>query len=193
MLMSYLKYLNPKARQKIVLMQDELNIDIIVCNPSITRLGVFIVRIGDKNLIKINNDLNQESFLITLLHELAHAFVYKKYRNTIRPHGKEWKSMYKLIMLDFLHPDYFDRETIKVLSRHLLNPKASSNADFDLYRLLNVHESDKTVSDLNDGDEFIFRNNRYRRVCKLRKNYQCIQIATNKIYRFSPIAKIQLL
>ena len=76
--MSYLKYLNPKARQKIVLMQDELNIDIIACKPSVNRLGVFIVRIGNKNLIKINNDLNQESFLITLLHELAHAFVYKK-------------------------------------------------------------------------------------------------------------------
>ena len=191
--MSYLKYLNPKAHQKIVLMQDELNIDIVACNPSITRLGVFIVRIGNKNLIKINNDLNQESFLITLLHELAHAFVYEKYNNTIRPHGKEWKSMYKLIMLDFLHPDYFNKETIKVLSRHLLNPKASSNADVDLYRLLNIHDADKTVSDLNDGDEFFFRNNRYRRVCKLRKNYQCIQITTNKIYRFSPIAKIELL
>ena len=160
MLMSYLKYLNPKAHQKIVLMQDELNIDIVACNPSITRLGVFIVRIGNKNLIKINNDLNQESFLITLLHELAHAFVYEKYNNTIRPHGKEWKSMYKLIMLDFLHPDYFNKETIKVLSRHLLNPKASSNADVDLYRLLNIHDADKTVSDLNDGDEFFFRNNR---------------------------------
>ena len=191
--MSYLKYLNPKARQKIVLMQDELNIDIIACKPSVNRLGVFIVRIGNKNLIKINNDLNQESFLITLLHELAHAFVYKKYHNTVRPHGKEWKSMYKLVILDFLHPDYFNKETIRILSRHLLNPKASSTADLDLYRLLNLHELDKTVSDLNDGDEFFFRNKRYRRVCKLRKNYQCVQIATNRIYRFSPIAKIELL
>ena len=45
-------------------------VTIEVSRPCKTRLGVFIPKNNGKNLIKINQDLNQYSFLITIVHEL---------------------------------------------------------------------------------------------------------------------------
>src|ERR1700742_4582889 len=42
--------------------------------------------------ISINANLNQYSFLITLLHELAHLLTYVHFKNEHAPHGKEWKT-----------------------------------------------------------------------------------------------------
>src|SRR6476619_3007042 len=42
--------------------------------------------------ISINGNLNKFSFLITLLHELAHLFTYEKYGNRVYAHGQEWKN-----------------------------------------------------------------------------------------------------
>ena len=40
-------------------------------------------------------------FLITLLHELAHYDVCRKYAHYIKPHGKEWKFTFKKFYYPF--------------------------------------------------------------------------------------------
>ena len=80
----------------------DINVNIKLSKPRKTKFGDFKV-INNKLYITINNNLNKYSFLITLIHELAHAFVYKKYQNNVKPHGYEWKQTYKLMMLNFLN------------------------------------------------------------------------------------------
>ena len=44
--------------------------------------------------ISVNSNLNQYSFLITLIHELAHLVTFERYRHRVAAHGKEWKEIY---------------------------------------------------------------------------------------------------
>ena len=52
--------------------------------------------------ISVNGNLNKYSFLITLLHELAHLFTFDKYGNKVQPHGVEWKQEFGNILSKFL-------------------------------------------------------------------------------------------
>mgnify|MGYP001166429239 CR=1 FL=1 len=87
----FLKYIHPKSLKKVKAWEKEFGVEITASKPSKTRLGVFIVKKHAPNIIKINNDLNKYSFLIILIHELAHASVWKKFGRQVNPHGKEWK------------------------------------------------------------------------------------------------------
>src|SRR5690242_15743976 len=44
--------------------------------------------------ISINATLNPYSFLITLLHELAHLETFIHFKDTVPPHGREWKTQF---------------------------------------------------------------------------------------------------
>ena len=66
-------------------------------------LGNYRSRISDKNhRITVNGNLNKYSFLITLLHELAHLLAYEKYGHRIQAHGKQWKEEYSKILSEFI-------------------------------------------------------------------------------------------
>src|SRR5579859_115977 len=45
--------------------------------------------------ISVNGGLNKYSFLITLIHELAHLLTFMEYSNGVASHGKEWKLIYR--------------------------------------------------------------------------------------------------
>ena len=74
----YSNYLNKDAEKQILKWEKDFNVNVKITNPSKSRLGVFIPKYRGRNLIKINNDLNKYSFLITLVHELAHASIWIK-------------------------------------------------------------------------------------------------------------------
>ena len=38
--------------------------------------------------ISVNGNLNKYSFLITLIHELAHLLTFTQYKNRVDPHGR---------------------------------------------------------------------------------------------------------
>ena len=63
-----------KSRQLLQYWIAELNVHVRIAKPRSTKLGDFKVT-GNQMSISINNNLNKYSFLITLTHELAHAFV----------------------------------------------------------------------------------------------------------------------
>src|SRR6478735_422827 len=58
-------------------------------------LGDYRHRTGAENhRISVNGNLNKYSFLITLLHELAHLLTFEQHGNQVYSHGKEWKAVY---------------------------------------------------------------------------------------------------
>ena len=52
--------------------------------------------------ISVNGNLNAYSFLITLLHELAHLLTFEQFNNKVQPHGPEWKLTYSKLLEYFL-------------------------------------------------------------------------------------------
>ena len=107
---------------------NELGVIVQLRNPRKTKLGDFKVQ-GKDMFISINNNLNPYSFLITLTHELAHAFVYIRYKNRIKPHGREWQLTFKSMLLNFMSPDYFPHDILQALSLYIKKPTASTLTD----------------------------------------------------------------
>jgi predicted SprT family Zn-dependent metalloprotease len=62
---------------------------------------------GKNHRISVNGNLNKFSFLITLLHELAHLLAFENYGNRIQAHGKEWKFVYSNLLKDFIDKKIF--------------------------------------------------------------------------------------
>lgn len=170
--------------------KNELDIDIVISTPRRTKLGDFKVQ-KKKLVISINNDLNKYSFLITLTHELAHAFVYKQYSNKVLPHGKEWKKTFKSMLINFL--PIFPEDIAKVLGKHLINPKASTFTDVNLSAVLRRYNSKTglTISDLEEGTHFkISSGKEFVKGERIRKRFSCVELSSNKKYSFHPLAEV---
>ena len=160
-----------------------------------SKLGDFRVNKKGEYLISINDDLNKFAFLITLTHEIAHAFVWEKYKRRVSPHGKQWKATFKEMMLNFLNSDIFPDDILRVLSKHLKNPKASTISDYNLSNILREYDDGKQLilSEIPDGSIFSTLNGRqFVKLNKLRKRYKCKAVDSEKIYLFNPLAVIDL-
>ena len=182
--------------KKINSWEEKFNVKVIVSSPSKSRMGVFIPKRHGYHIVRINNNLNKYSFLITLIHELAHASIWEKYGRRVNPHGNEWKDQYRKMMLPFLNPEFFPEDILRLLSNHMINPKATTVRDLELYMILKKYDKNRStfISEINDGDEFSIDNGkRFVRIEKLRKNYKCKEISTGKLYRFSPLAEVKLI
>ena len=186
-------FLNKETQLKISNWEKEFNVKVIVTNPSISRLGVFIPKRFSENNIRINNNLNRYSFLITLIHEMAHASIWIKYGRKVNPHGLEWKMEFKRMILPFLHPNYFPEDILSALAKHMILPKASTVRDVDLSTILRKYDvlPSFTIDRIKDGDYFEIANgSQFQKICKLRKNYKCKEMKGGKLYRFSPLAEV---
>ena len=172
---------------------EELDIDIKIITPRKTKLGDFRYSNGN-SLITINNNLNKYSFLITLTHEIAHAFIFSKYKNTVLPHGKRWKLKFRSMLLNFLNPTCFPDDILIALSRFLINPKASTYSDYNLTMVLKKYDkcNSKFIVDLGQGDIFKISSGKIFVKGKLaRKRFKCTELKTNKVYLFHPYAEVQ--
>jgi len=147
--------------------------------------------------ISINNDLNPYGFLVTLVHELAHLYVWEQYKTRVKPHGSAWKNTFKTLMdtvtADLVLPDDIEQE----LNRYLNNPAASSCSDVQLYKTLRRYDPPsefQLLEELFDGARFELSNGRqFIREQKLRSRYRCNSLDNGRIYLVSGIASVRLL
>tara|TARA_E500000331_G_scaffold109463_1_gene106408 strand:+ start:372 stop:962 length:591 start_codon:yes stop_codon:yes gene_type:complete len=192
---SLIKFIPKNSIQLIEKWINKLNIDLKFVNPRKTKLGDFRFDNINGYQITVNNDLNLFSSLITLTHEIAHAFVYKKYQNKVNPHGKEWKDTYKGLMLNFFNHDIFPEDIISSLAKHLITPTASTSCDINLSLILRQYDINKslTVNDIKFGEKFIYSSKTFVKVKKLRKRIKCYDEKNKKFYLFNPITKIGLI
>jgi len=173
----------------------EYNIQLTITRSRKTKLGDFRTNSRDNKLrISINGDLNPYSFLITLVHEIAHAMVHKKYNKRVKPHGWEWKECYQSLMIEFFELDVFPRELAIALLKYLRNPKASSNTDQELFLALRKFDQDQNqityLKDLKEGESFVLNNILFRKGKKQRTRYSCINLSNNREYRVSALAEV---
>ena len=134
-MLSFIRYIPKNSIEKINFWTSKTNSTIRVSKKRFTKLGDFKV-ISDKLYISVNKDLNKYAFLLTLTHELAHAFTYINYKNTVLPHGKEWKNIFQYMLLELLEIPIFPQDITTYLKIYAKNPKASTLSDINLYRAL---------------------------------------------------------
>jgi SprT protein len=148
------------------------------------------------NRISVNGNLNAYSFLITLIHELAHLVTFMEFGNRVQSHGREWKKIYRKILEEFIPLKVFPADVLAALKKNLHDLPASSCADENLMRVLRRYDNDKEglmlVEQIPEGGCFSLEDERiFRKGKKLRKRYQCVEVATGKLYLFSPIYEVK--
>lgn len=146
--------------------------------------------------ISINVNLNPYSFLITLLHEIAHLYVYVHFKNMVSPHGKEWKTQFRHILIPFIGKGFFPKDVEKALLSYLHNPAASTCTDPGLYRALYKYDEQKhgyrLVDDLEVGHWFETEDGRlFEKLEQLRTRSRCRDLSNNKIYLFQGIIEVK--
>jgi SprT protein len=136
--------------------------------------------------ITLNHDLNPFLFLLTYVHEVAHLRVHLRFGNRVDPHGEEWKAAFKVLQQPMLRPDVFPADILDELSRHMVNPKASSFADTDLTKVLRRYDKDAgqyaTLSDIPEGSIFRFQGRFFKKGKIRRTRVLCHEVKTKRHY-----------
>ncbi len=146
--------------------------------------------------ISVNGDLNTFSFLITLLHEIAHLVTFIKHHNRVQPHGQEWKAAFAEILTIFIVKGIFPNDVQAALKNSINNPAASSCADVPLLRVLKTYDKKREdlyfVEQLPEGQHFEIKGKRiFVKGERIRKRFKCREIATGKWYLFSPVSEVK--
>lgn len=152
---------------------------------------------GAGHRISINGNLNKYAFLITLLHEIAHLVTWVKYANRVASHGKEWKQEFSEILRRFTGQGHMPPDVEAAIMKSIDNPAASSCADEHLMRVLRRYDPQKVnhyfVEQLQEGALFKTKDGRvFRKGERIRKRFRCEEVATKRVYLFSPVYEVEL-
>jgi len=153
---------------------------------------------GKAHRISVNGNLNPYAFLITLLHELAHLITFIRFGHRVEAHGREWKQQFSELLKHFISASFFPVDIKSQLEASLKNPAASSCADVALMRVLRKYDPVKDghclVEELAIGAKFIIKGNRiFECGERVRKRIKATEIATGKVYLFSPVYEVKLI
>jgi len=153
---------------------------------------------GKNHRISVNGNLNKFSFLITLLHELAHLLAFENYGNRILAHGKEWKLVYSSLLKDFINKKIFPPDVESALKESVQNPAASSCAEEGLTRVLRRYDEKKKdaylLEEIPRGVYFKTKDGRvFQKGEKLRKRFRCTEKNTGLVYLISPLYEVKVM
>lgn len=160
-----------------------------------SKLGDYRFNLRDKShTITVNNDLNQYSFLVTYLHEVAHLLTFTRFGRKVKPHGPEWKRQFKLLALPVLNDEVFPSDMLRALASYFKNPKASSCSDHNLYKLLSQHDDHGKLflSEIETGSNFVLGSRIFQKENLRRTRYVCREMATGKKYLISKSAQVEV-
>jgi len=142
--------------------------------------------------ISVNEGLDKNQFIITLLHELAHATTIYKHGLHTKPHGEEWKNEYITLIHLAIKNKMFTENIEIALNKSIKNIKSSHIYDYDLLKALYKNKKhNKTLEDIKDGEVFEFKGVKFIKIKKLTKRYLCQNIKNQKKYYIHPLIEIK--
>ncbi len=173
-------------------------VNLKIVNKRVTRHGDYRRLPNGMHQITVNATLNKYRFLITLVHEIAHLIAFEEFGRRIKPHGLEWKKTFQHLMLPFIRPEVFPSTLLPLLARHFKNPKASSDTDALLSMTLKQFDTQNAnqtfVFELPLGSIFrIYNGKLFKKGNRRVKRYECIEVASGKVYLFQPNAEVELI
>jgi hypothetical protein len=192
------KYIPEKAAEIISGWILQYNFNLKITPGRLTKLGDYRAATKtQRHQITVNHDLNPYSFLVTLVHEIAHLTNFEKHRNRVKPHGAEWKHEFRQLMIPFTNLDIFPIDVLEALEQYLMDPSASSCTDNNLLKALKKYDKPNSlvfVEDIEMNTVFKTVNGRYFiKGEKQRTRYLCKELKTNRQYLFASTAEVMLI
>nr|WP_299385652.1 SprT-like domain-containing protein [Allomuricauda sp.] len=191
------KYLPERAIQPCLELIQQHQVHLKIVGHRNTRHGDYRKLPNGTHLITVNASLNKYRFLITLIHEIAHLVAIEKFGRRIKPHGAEWKRTFQHLMIPFIRPEIFPSQLLPLIAHHFKNPKASSSTDARLSIALKAFDPEERkksyVFEIPFGSTFRLHNGRlYKKGNKRIKRYECVELATGRLYLFQPNAEVEV-
>jgi hypothetical protein len=189
-------YLPPNTYEPVMQYLHQYQVHLTVARERKSILGDYRHRThGKTHRISVNGNLNTYSFLITLLHELAHLLTFEQFGNRVQSHGKEWKYIFGQLLDQFIKHQVFPYDINYALMQSLKNPAASSCADEVLLRVLKGYDQKKDnyvfVENIPEGQLFKTHDGKiFKRGEKVRKRFKCTEVSTKRLYLFSPVYEV---
>lgn len=176
-----------------------------ISKPRRTRLGDFRVLSDHQTQITVNANLNPYAFLITYVHEVAHADVYAHYkaqrRRQDKPHGKVWQTAFQRLMQPLLTETIFPAPILQPLCHYLRKPSATTSAHPTLVMALRQVDSAATTAekpnqmmlrDVLEGNRFQFAKKTFIRGTLRRTRVVCKEVSSGKSYAILAHAWVEL-
>ena len=192
------EYIPEKAVSKTERLLAGNNVRLTIAGERSTKLGDYR-KLSKEGIhaISVNENLNKYSFLLTLIHELAHLKVRENFGCRVKPHGLEWKNEFKLLICWFLENEIFPQDLMIEIRRYMINPKASSNSDIKLALALKKYDKaqigELILDEIPENTVFHIKGGRrFTKGGKVKKRIKCTDLNNGKIYLFSPIATVHL-
>ncbi len=192
------KYFPSGSIEQVVDFISKYNICLKIKHKRIYKLGDYKppAKREKKHHITVNSDLNPYSTLLVFLHELGHLLVWNKHKNRVKPHGKEWKTIYGQLINIFIEKNVFPLILKRVLEKNMTGMKAGFSSNSELFRTLALYDNgrygsvfleeipDKCRFKATNGKTFVKQN-------KLRKRFRCFCLENHRTYLFHPLARIK--
>jgi hypothetical protein len=165
--------------------------------PRNTKLGDYRPPYGDEkhHRISVNGDLNRYSFLITTLHEFAHLETWIQFGSRVKPHGEEWKQIYRNMLWPAISSGLLPKTIENALMRSLANTKASSCSDTQLSRVLRQFddrpEGELSLEELPKNATFALQGKHFRKGDLRRTRYLCEELASRRNFLIHALATVQ--
>jgi hypothetical protein len=192
-------YLPPNTFDPVAVYIQQYKVHLTITRERKSILGNYRNAHASKNhRITVNGNLNRFSFLITLLHEMAHLLTFEQYGHRVQPHGREWKQVFGNLLASFIQKKIFPHDLEQELISSLANPAASSCAEEGLMRILRRYDA-KTdgllmVEEVPFGSMFRLKDGRvFKKGEKLRKRYRGEEVGSARVYLFSPVYEVELI
>lgn len=174
-----------------------------IVKPRRTRLGDFRVYPDGHQQITVNADLNPYAFLITYVHEVAHAAVYQAQRNAgrryrqTRPHGIAWQQAFRELMQPLLNESIFPAAILQPLLVYLQQPTATTAGCPALIAALREAAPPRLdlpgqlpLADLVEGQAFLFQKKIFVRGALRRTRVVCKETASGRLYAILAQAQV---
>ncbi|MCO5259217.1 MAG: sprT domain-containing protein [Crocinitomicaceae bacterium] len=165
--------------------------------PRKTKLGDFRAGRGEtKSQITVNGNLNEYAFLVTTIHEFAHLKTWIEYKNSVKPHGDEWKRNFILLMEPIIEMKVMPKDIENALINSFVNMKASSCSDIQLNRVLKRYDSftenEVTLEKLPKYANFTLGIRVFKKGELRRTRYLCTDINSGKQYLIHKLATVEV-
>ncbi len=156
-----------------------------------SKLGDYRKLRDNSHEISLNSTLPPQLFFFVLTHELAHLLAFEKYGRKIAPHGAEWKHTFRNMLLESI--EVYEDNLKPIIINFSRSPKANFMASPDLVKYFEIRNQDdgsEYIHELKNGDQFIYRNEKYVLQSLIKKNYLCMHLASGRKYSFKPLARV---
>lgn len=175
---------------------DSNPIQIRISRPRNTKLGDFRPPHNTKPArISINSDLHPVEFLLTLAHELAHCENWQRNGRNVKPHGQEWKNIYRIKLQEIIEAGFLEQKYDEAIIMCFFKREKLATSSCPILRRLfdaeNLKSSLVRLEDIPEGSVFTTTNNKiFVKGKKRRSRYSCRELKSRKMYTVHAMAEI---